>query len=127
MVSDSSPQVPKKVIFGSKFKDFIFKLNFGTRKVRGHWFEIWQFHLLNSNTKIRKLEIFGPIFNNFYFFNKFCYNTSSRAMITKMTIVLENCSPKHISGSRFKNFKILHETLQLDKFYGVDYKYGNSF
>ena len=50
---------------------------------------------LNSSTKVRKLSIFGPTFKDFCFCTKLCYKTNQRALITKMTIDFQSCSPKH--------------------------------
>ena len=64
--------------------------------------------LSNSSLKLRKSGIFGPKFKDFYFFTKLWNKANSRAPTANMTMVF-------------------HETLQLDKLEGVDYKYDNRF
>ena len=56
----------------------------------------------NSSTKIRKLGIFGPKFEDFCFCTKLCYKTNYRVMITKMTIDFQSCSPKHTNKATMK-------------------------
>ena len=51
----------------------------------------------NFSPKRPKLVIFGPKFKDFCFCTKLYYKTNSRALITKSTIVFQNCSPKHPS------------------------------
>ena len=84
----------------------------------------------NSIPKIRKSSIFGPKLKHFIFCTKLCSKTNQRALISNMTMVVQNCCPKHpIKASLVPNSRILilHETLLLDKLEGIDYKYDSSF
>ena len=49
---------------------------------------------LSQNTQITH---FGTKFRHFHFFPKFCNQTNLKALIIKRTIVLQNCSPKHLN------------------------------
>ena len=84
----------------------------------------------NVSPKTPKLGIFGPIFKDFCFCTKLDYKTKSRALITKRTIVFQNCSSNYPNKSFLvPNLSILtfEQTLQLDILEGVDYKNDNSF
>ena len=85
---------------------------------------------LNSSPKIPKSSIFGPKFKDFYFCTKLCNKTNSRIQISNMTKVFSSSTLKicksGIFSPRFKDF-ILHQTLHLETFESVDFKYGNGF
>ena len=62
----------------------------------------------NFSAKALKLGIFGSKFKDFSFYTKLCDKASLRALITKRTIVFQNCSPKHPNKAFLvPNLKIL--------------------
>ena len=65
------------------------------------------------------------------FFAKFCNYTNSRVLISSMTIVFSNSSPKVTQVRHFwsqtQKFLFFCKILQLGKIEGADFKYGNSF
>ena len=48
-----------------------------------------------SSPKIPKYDIFGLKFKDFYFCTKLCNKSNSRALTSNMTILFQNCYPKH--------------------------------
>ena len=81
----------------------------------------------NSSPKIPKWDIFCPKFKNFYIYTKLCSKTNSRTLISNMTITFSNSSQKYASLVPNLRIFILHQTLQSDKFEGIDFKYDNGF
>ena len=51
----------------------------------------------NSSLKVPKLCTFGPKFEDFYFHIKLYNKADSRALISNMTIVFQNCYPEQPS------------------------------
>ena len=85
----------------------------------------------NSGPKILKSGIFGPKLKEFYFCTKLCNKANSRRLVSNMTIAFSNSSLNICRLGVFlvPNLRIfiLHQTLQLDKFEGVDFKYDHYF
>ena len=85
----------------------------------------------NSNSKIPKSEAFVPKLKEFYFCTKLCNKTNSRRLVSKMTIAFSNSSLNICKLGAFLvpdlRVFILHQTLQLHKFKGVDFKYDHDF
>ena len=85
----------------------------------------------NSSPKILKSGIFGPKLKEFYFCTKLCNKANSRRLVSNMTIAFSNSSLNTYKLGVFliPNLRIfiLHQTLQLDKFEGVDFKYDHYF
>ena len=74
--------------------------------------------------------MFGPKVRHFYSFTKFCNQSNSRVLISNMTILFSNSIAKYTNQAFLvPNLKvfILYQTLQLNKFEGVDFKYDNAF
>ena len=72
--------------------------------------------LSNSSPKISKSDIFGSKFKHFSFCTELCNKTNSRKLISNMTIVFSNSSPKIRIKYLVRNIRIFifHQTLQLD-------------
>ena len=85
----------------------------------------------NSSPKILKSGIFGPKLKEFYFSTKLCNKANSRRLVSNMTIAFSNSSLNTCKLGVFliPNLRIfiLHQTLQLGKFEGVDFKYDHYF
>ena len=53
----------------------------------------------NSSLKTRKSANFGPKVKDFYFHTKLCNKANLRALIANVTMVFQNCCPKHPNKS----------------------------
>ena len=111
--------------FNRKIHKFWFQ-NLQLEKFEGADFEYDNsfFKFQPKNTKIRH---FCPKFKNFYIYTKLCSKTNSRTLISNMIIIFSNSSQKYPSLVPNLRIFILHQTLQSDKFEGIDFKYDNGF
>ena len=83
----------------------------------------------NFSPKIRKTSIFGPQFKDFCFCTNIWNETNLRALISNMTMVFQNCCPKHPNKAFLvPNLRILvfvwNFAFRKIRCY---FKYGNSF
>ena len=85
----------------------------------------------NSSPKILKSGIFGLKLKEFYFCTKLCNKTNSKKLVSNVTIAFSNSSLNICKLGVFlvQNLRIfiLHQTLQLGKFEGVDVKSDHYF
>ena len=139
-IRHSWSKIPKNGIFSPKFGHFCFSAKFcnqiNSRVLISNMTIVFFFKFLPKNSKIRhfwskiqKNVIFGPKFRQFGFFTKFCNRTNSKVLISNMTKVFFKFQPKNTLirhfWSQIQAFSLFHEILQLDKFKGADFKYGN--
>ena len=85
----------------------------------------------NFSVELSKKCICGPNFKDSYFCMKLCILTYSRELISNMTIVFQNYTPKipksGIFGSIFDFFFVLKDFFHLNKFKAADFKYDSFF
>ena len=130
--SKSSPKIPESGILGTKFKHFRFSVKFYKDKnLRVLISNMIIVRFSNSCQKIPKQGIFNPKIRHFWFFEKFGCQTNWRVLISNTTISFLNSRPKTPKSGIFlyqiQAFLFFREILQIDKFEGVDFKYGNRF
>ena len=80
---------PNQVFLVPNLRIFTFAPNFAARQIWGRWFQIWQqyFQVPVPN--------FFPNLRIFIFCTKLCNKANSRVLISNMTMVFQNCCPKH--------------------------------
>ena len=86
---------PNKAFLVPNWRILIFAPNLETRQIWGRWFEM-TIVFSNSSPKIRRWSIFGPKFKDFNFCTNTCNKAKLRALISNMTMVFQNCCPKHL-------------------------------
>ena len=95
--SNSSSKIRKLDIFGAKFKDFYFALNFATRQIWGLLFQLWQCFLQILVGNYPNKALFGHKCKQcLYFWMKpLSIVKNLRTLILKTTIVFSNFSQKY--------------------------------
>ena len=83
--------------FWSQNKGFLsFLPKFSTRHIRVRSFQIWQKYFRIPSPKICRSGIcLVPNLRIFIFCTKLCNKANSKALILKITMVFQNCYPKH--------------------------------
>ena len=107
LFSNSSSKIPKREIFGPKFKNFYFCTKLCSKTNSRALISNMTLVFTNSTPKILKSGIFGPKFKDFSFCTRLCNNANSRVLISNMTmfsfkIATQNTQIRHFF--KFKNF-----------------------
>ena len=90
------PKTPKEGIFGPWFKEFYFVQKFIFMKIRGKWFQIWQYFLKYPARKYPNKVFLVPNLGIFVLARNFCpcNQANSRTLVSNMAILFEMSSPK---------------------------------
>ena len=105
-------------ILGWKYKAFLvpnldifllfFWQNFAVKQILGCRFQIWKWYVQLGAPKSAILAFFVPNKRLFIFCTKLCNKANWRALISNMTMVFQNCYPKHSKkASLIPNLSIL--------------------
>ena len=94
IIFNFSSKMPKSGFFGPKFKDFIFSPNFATPQIWGLWFQIWQYFQISA-PNYGNLVFLAPNLRISIFCTKLCNKANLRVLISNMTMIFQNCDPKH--------------------------------
>ena len=138
LFSNSSPKIPKSGIFGPKYRRFFFREVLQIDKFEDADFKYYN-SFLKFQPKNSQIRHFGPKARDFDFFAKFFNLTNSKLLISNMTKVFFKILVQKYQNRvflfkntqirpfwfQFQTFSLFHDILQLDKFEGADFKYGN--